>query len=162
MLAGACSVLQSAWYVENDCKTVFFCKFYDSMTTKGLDVAQVTHAQAHMTTPAHYSYYVTMRQFWTKMFALSHHNFFLSPFFFPSYLSLSHPMPALSLSVFLLPFLTHLSLDLEHVHPHRHYMLRSIGCAAPQCSNICVAGPRSGKASRGTVFPFAPSLFAFA
>jgi len=40
LLAGASAVVTSTWYVEHECKTVFFSKFYESMTLKGLDVAQ--------------------------------------------------------------------------------------------------------------------------
>jgi CHAT domain-containing protein len=48
LLAGSSAVLQSAWYVESECKTVFFSKFYDNITTQGLDVAQVTSAHHHV------------------------------------------------------------------------------------------------------------------
>ena len=48
LLAGSSAVLQSAWSVESECKTVFFSKFYDNITTQGLDVAQVTSTHHHV------------------------------------------------------------------------------------------------------------------
>jgi len=106
------------------------------MTTKGLDVSQVTHAQAHMI--SHWWCPLTTHILTTHIlrrwgssrqtiwFFSSRFLYFLSPSLPISLCHNPHPMPTLSLSVLLLSFLTHLSLDLAHVHPHRRCMLRSM------------------------------------
>ncbi len=44
LLAGASSVVYSAWDVQHECKTVFFSRFYTLITREGLDVAQSLHS----------------------------------------------------------------------------------------------------------------------
>jgi CHAT domain-containing protein len=44
LIAGASAVVSSAWYVDHECKTVFFAKMYERMTMDGLDIAQALHS----------------------------------------------------------------------------------------------------------------------
>jgi CHAT domain-containing protein len=43
LLAGASAVVYSLWYVQHECKTVFFAQFYDRMTAHGMDAAEALH-----------------------------------------------------------------------------------------------------------------------
>ena len=44
LIAGASAVVSSAWYIEHECKTVFFAKLYETMTMSGLDIGEALHA----------------------------------------------------------------------------------------------------------------------